>query len=79
MCKLVYTGSQVLGILLTAFLAVGGAHAELPIEPIPNVKTLSADYPDSMVFVHDANFDALIAGRVVLVDVAPETGNYKGV
>jgi methylamine dehydrogenase heavy chain len=78
MCRLVNKSSHVLGIWLTALLAVSAAYAELPIEPIPNVETLSADYPDSMVFVHDANFNALIAGRVVLVDVAPETGNYKG-
>jgi methylamine dehydrogenase heavy chain len=39
---------------------------------------LEADYPDSLVFVHDANFAALIAGRVALVDVAPDSHNYKG-
>lgn len=52
--------------------------AELPAEPIPKVETLSSEYPDSLIFVHDANFDALIAGRVALVDVAPNSRNYKG-
>jgi methylamine dehydrogenase heavy chain len=63
---------------LAATTVISGARAELPIETIPNIQTLSADYPESMVFVHDVNFKALIAGRVVLVDVAPDTRNYKG-
>lgn len=66
-------------LCLAAALAVTGSRAELPAETIPNVATLSqADYTDSLVFAHDANFDALIAGRVVLVDVALKTHNYKG-
>ncbi|MGI9293655.1 MAG: amine dehydrogenase large subunit [Pseudomonadales bacterium] len=69
-------------LLLIMCLAVAAvfsrAHAELPVEPIPHVEILPADYPESMVFVHDVNFDALIAGRVVLVDIASDTRNYKG-
>ena len=78
MSKFAYCISRVLGLSLAALVAVSAAQAELPAEPIPNVETLSADYPDSLVFAHDANFEALIAGRVVLIDVAPEMRNYKG-
>jgi len=74
----IYTRLHTLGVLLMAFVVVGGVHAELPVEAIPKVEKLSPDYPESLIFAHDANFEALIAGRVVLVDVAPDTGNYKG-
>jgi methylamine dehydrogenase heavy chain len=63
---------------LLAVVASTNVLAELPAEPIPNVETLSGEYPDSLIFAHDANFDALIAGRVVLVDVAPNSRNYQG-
>jgi methylamine dehydrogenase heavy chain len=63
---------------MAALVCANGAVAELPAENIPNVATLDADYPDSLVFVHDANFHALIAQRLVLVDVAPQSHNYKG-
>ena len=71
-------------IRIICMLCIGGLgypgllSAELPPEKIPNVAVLSADYPDSLIYVHDANFDALIAGRVVLVDVAADNHNYKG-
>ena len=62
---------------LSAMVAVR-AHAELPAEPVPNVAVLSPDYPDSLIFAHDANFEALVAGRIVLVDVAADNRHYKG-
>ena len=68
----------------TVCLAVGGvgispnSQAELTAEPIPSVLQLPAAYPDSLLFVHDTNFAALIAGRIVLVDVAATTRNYLG-
>jgi methylamine dehydrogenase heavy chain len=65
-------------LCISAALAVTSSHAELPAEPIPNIAQLSPDYPESMIFAHDANFDALIAGRVALLDVATKTHNYKG-
>tara|TARA_R110001599_G_scaffold353859_1_gene600544 strand:- start:45441 stop:46607 length:1167 start_codon:yes stop_codon:yes gene_type:complete len=65
-------------LCISALLAATNSLAELPAEPIPSVAKISPDYPDSMIFAHDANFDALIAGRVVLLDVAPETHNYQG-
>lgn len=52
--------------------------AELPAETLPKIETLSAQYPDSVVFAHDANFNALIAGRVVVLDVGSKKRNYWG-
>lgn len=54
------------------------AKAELAAEPMPNIEVMPSTYPDSMIFAHDANFDALIAGKVVAIDVAPESHNYLG-
>ena len=54
------------------------AMAELEPEPIPSVATLPSTYPDSWIFAHDVNFNAMIAGRVVIVDVAADTKEYKG-
>ncbi len=71
-------GLQLAGVCFSTILSTGFARAELPAEPIPNIATLSPGYADSLIFVHDANFEALIAGKVVLVDVAPENHNYKG-
>ena len=65
-------------LCISAAIAVNNSHAELPAEQIPNVATISQDYPETLIFAHDINSNALIAGRVVLVDVAPETRNYKG-
>tara|TARA_R100001039_G_C1852880_1_gene113904 strand:+ start:836 stop:2002 length:1167 start_codon:yes stop_codon:yes gene_type:complete len=65
-------------LVVCAALLSSAAFAELPVETVPAVEKLDADYPQSMVFAHDANFEALIAGRVVLVDVAPDNRHYKG-
>ena len=52
--------------------------ADLPIETIPRSATLPADYPDTWVFAHDFNFDAIQDGKVVIVDVASKNRNFKG-
>ena len=65
-------------LCITAAISANVVYAELPAEQIPNIATLSPDYPESLVYVHDVNFDALIAGRVVLVDIAADSHNYKG-
>lgn len=59
-------------------LMASGVFAELPPESIPNVKKLPSEYPDSWIFAHDANFNSLIAGKVILVDIAADTKEYKG-
>ncbi len=52
--------------------------ANLPAEPTPAVETMPDTYPESLIYVHDSNFETLLAGKVALVDVAPGTRNYKG-
>ena len=78
MIRLKYSNRLTAGVCLAVALCVGIARAELPAEAIPNVATLEPDYPESLIFAHDANFRALIGGRVVLVDVARKTRNYMG-
>jgi len=54
------------------------AMAELPVEAIPAVETLPSSYPDTWVYAHDTNFFSLSDAKVVLIDVAAESRNYKG-
>ncbi len=54
------------------------ALAELPAEPTPAINTLPADYPDSFVFVVDANFFGIEAGKVVIADVGAEAMHHRG-
>lgn len=65
-------------MLASAVLCASPAWAELPVDKVPTVLKLDTNYPDSLIFAHDANFGASIAGRVVLVDVAAESRNYLG-
>lgn len=51
---------------------------ELPIEPTPAVEMLPASYPKEWVFAHDLNFVEPQGGKVVILDVAADTRNYKG-
>tara|TARA_R110000765_G_scaffold331847_1_gene422662 strand:+ start:4796 stop:5950 length:1155 start_codon:yes stop_codon:yes gene_type:complete len=64
--------------LLTLSLAPWVSQAELKPEPIPNVATLPATYPDSWIFAHDVNFNAMIAGKIAIIDLAATTHEYKG-
>lgn len=64
-------------IFMSMLLSVA-ASAELSPEKIPNVATLPADYPASWVFAHDTNFYSLLTGKVVIVDVAADSHEYKG-
>ena len=66
-----------IGAWATLCLAVM-ARAEIAPEPIPSVATLPKTYPDTWLFAHDANFHSLIAGKVVIVDVAADTQEVKG-
>lgn len=50
----------------------------LPEETIPAVQKLPADYPASWVLVHDLNFNALVDGRVAIVDTASANLSLKG-
>lgn len=50
----------------------------LPAESIPSVASLPTEYPDTWVFAHDMSFGSLLDGKVLIVDVAAETRNFKG-
>jgi methylamine dehydrogenase heavy chain len=66
-------------IILSLLLVVSTlSRAQLSPELMPNVRTLPSQYPDTWIFAHDVNFSALIAGRVVIVDVAAQNRHYKG-
>lgn len=65
-------------LIFLLVMAPGFAAAELEPEPIPNVNKLMADYPDSWIFVHDLNFYTMLAGKILIVDVAAESRQLKG-
>jgi len=50
----------------------------LATQAIPSVESLPATYPDTWIFAHDLNFNSLLDGKVLIVDVAAETRNFKG-
>lgn len=54
------------------------ANAELAAEKIPNVERLSEPYSENLLYVHDGDFKSIVAGKVVLLDVAASSHNYKG-
>lgn len=59
-------------------LATLAAQAEIQPEPLSVYESLPKELPNSVMFVHDANFEALVAGRVVAVDLAKPTRRYLG-
>lgn len=65
-------------VLLVCLLTASSTFAELRPDSIPNVATLPLKYPSSWLFAHDVNFASLIAGKVIVVDVAADTHEYKG-
>ncbi|MBL4630581.1 MAG: amine dehydrogenase, partial [Paraglaciecola sp.] len=65
-------------LLLLPLLLSQLSYAQLSPEPIPSVKKLPVNYPSTWLFAHDANFYSLVTGRVIIVDVAADTQEYKG-
>ncbi len=65
---------------VSSFSPVGAQEFKdpLPEEPIPSVAELPAQYPQSWIFAHDLQFNSLLDGKVVVIDVAAETQEYKG-
>ena len=53
-------------------------YADLEPETIPKSLTLPESYPDTWVFAHDAHILSMVAGRVMLIDVAATSRQYKG-
>lgn len=51
----------------------------LPEEAIPSVTTLPAKYPAEWVLVHDFHFNALLDGRVAIVDTRSTAQPLKGI
>jgi methylamine dehydrogenase heavy chain len=73
MTRKLFLAVAVVGLLLDA------QAADLPIETIPSSQTLPQQYPDTWVFAHDFNFNSLVDGKVVIVDVASDNRNFKGI
>ena len=72
--------------LAPVFLIADDANAQsasypdaLPAQAIPSVESLPATYPDTWIFAHDLNFNSLLDGKILIVDVAAETRNFKGI
>ncbi|RMF08427.1 MAG: amine dehydrogenase, partial [Alphaproteobacteria bacterium] len=66
-------------LMMTCGVAVAADFPEpLPAETVPNVLALPESYPKTWIFAHDANFFSLVDGKVVILDVAAQTRQYKG-
>lgn len=65
-------------LLLTAAAPPTSRTAPLPEEPIPSVASLPADYPASWMLVHNFHFDAIVDGRVAVIDTQNPTLPLKG-
>ena len=61
-----------------AALAAPAYPTALPEEPIPSVAPLPAQWPKSWVLINDFNFNAIVDGRVAVVDVASTNQPLKG-
>lgn len=71
------------GIAVALALAASHALAQtkpppLPEEPLMTVATLPQDYPASWVLVHDFHFNALVDGRIAIVDTQNPKLPLKG-
>jgi len=64
--------------LMSGSMISGVVADELPIEPVPNVEVLPKEYSKDWVFAHDLHFNSILDGKVVLLDVATDTRQYKG-
>ena len=62
----------------SAFAAGAAYPTPLPEEPIPSVAPLPASWPKSWVLIHDFHFNAIVDGRVAVVDTASENQPLKG-
>jgi len=55
-------------LMLSIFSA--GAFAQVPLDTIPNSRTLPEEYPDSWVVVQDLNYPTMVLGSYIIIDVA---------
>ncbi len=63
-------------LMLSIFSA--GAFAQVPLDTIPNSRTLPEEYPDSWVVVQDLNYPTMVLGSYIIIDVAAKTDQVKG-
>lgn len=54
------------------------SHADLPVEAIPKSLTLPSTYPESWIFAHDINYNTMLLGQFVVLDLAANTRQFKG-
>ncbi len=70
------------GAVLLGSMAGGAVLAQkpepLPVEELSQVEALPADYPKSWVLVHDFHFNAIVDGRIAIVDTADPQAPLKG-
>lgn len=70
-------------ILITSIIIIlcclDTAAGDLPIETVPRSQTLPKDYPDTWVFAYDFNFYSILDGKILIVDVAADNHNFKGI
>ncbi len=71
-------GGAVFMIATAGGAALAQAPAPLPVEELMQVETLPADYPKSWVLVHDFHFNAIVDGRIAIVDTANPQVPLKG-
>jgi methylamine dehydrogenase heavy chain len=64
--------------LIAPLMLATAAHAQLPKDDIPSIEVLPARYPDTWIYAHDAAFYSLVAGKIIIVDAAADTREYKG-
>tara|TARA_R110000772_G_scaffold158787_1_gene269909 strand:- start:2842 stop:3993 length:1152 start_codon:yes stop_codon:yes gene_type:complete len=65
-------------LLFSSLLFCSVGHAELPNDTVPNVLTLPKAHADSWLYVQDMNFWGMTEGKVIILDIASNSHNYKG-
>jgi methylamine dehydrogenase heavy chain len=65
-------------LAFSAFLFTSICQAELPSGIVPNVLTLPEEPEKSWLYVQDMNFWGMTEGKVVILDIAASSHNYKG-
>lgn len=69
------------GLFVAGAVAIcwaGAVSAVLPSEPQPRSEVLDPNYPTSWIYADDINFYSILDGKVVVLDVAAQSRNYKG-
>ncbi|WP_166422599.1 amine dehydrogenase large subunit [Paraglaciecola sp. 20A4] len=65
-------------LLLSSLLFCSVGHAELPNDTVPKVLTLPQEHGESWLYVQDMNFWGMTEGKVIILDIASASHNYKG-